>query len=160
MKSVQFNLFGNTATSSNNKISSSTTINSNSARSNSTTLSYSHTNLERKFTGKRSRMELCKKTKTSREIRNLRMFTAILLLMSAFLICRLPTWFFLLYKLYYSATSNLSWILNYTFGLLSLFNCVLNPLLYTFLTETIQFSCRFINRVQQIFQKPYFVGRG
>lgn len=94
-----------------------------------------------------------KMVKTCREARQLRMFTAILLLMSIFLICRMPTWVFLLYKLHFPATSNLSWMLNYIFGLLSMMNCVLNPLLYTFLTETMQFSFRFVARVQRLFRR-------
>lgn len=90
-----------------------------------------------------------KKIKSHREIRQIRMFSAILILMTTFLICRLPTWLFLLYKLHYTATSNLSWMLNYCFGLLSMANCVLNPLLYTFLTETIQISMNCVNRFRK-----------
>lgn len=86
--------------------------------------------------------------RTRREIRQLRMFIAVLVLMLTFLICRLPTWIFLLYKLYNPAKTNSLWMLHYSLGLLSITNCVLNPLLYTFLTETIQFSFRFIDRIQ------------
>lgn len=85
---------------------------------------------------------------TRREIRQLRMFIAILVLMLTFLICRLPTWIFLLYKLYNPAKTNSLWMLHYCLGLLSITNCVLNPLLYTFLTETITFSFRFIDRLR------------
>lgn len=86
--------------------------------------------------------------RTRREIRQLRMFVAILILMLTFLVCRLPTWIFLLYKLYNPAKTNSLWMLQYIFGLLSVTNCVLNPLLYTFLTETMQFSFRFIDRLR------------
>lgn len=81
-------------------------------------------------------------TKSTREIRQLRMFRAILVIMITFFVCRLPTWIFLLYKLFNVANSNFHWMLQYTFGLLSIFNCVLNPLLYTYLTETI--NCSFL----------------
>lgn len=90
--------------------------------------------------------------KTRREIRQLRMFVAILILMLTFLICRLPTWIFLLYKLYNQAKTNSLWMLHYWLGLLSITNCVLNPLLYTFLTETIQISFRIIDRIRHCSQ--------
>lgn len=91
-----------------------------------------------------------KAVKTCREIRQLRMFKAILVLMVVFLVCRLPTWIFLLYKLHNSATSNLMWMLHYCFGLLSLVNCVLNPFLYTFLTETILWSFQLADALRRV----------
>lgn len=89
-----------------------------------------------------------KKTKTSREIRNMRMFKVIIVIMITFFVCRLPTWIFLLYKLFNVANTNLHWMLQFSFGLLSMTNCVLNPLLYTFLTETIQYSSVFASKVK------------
>lgn len=91
-----------------------------------------------------------RKLKTCREIRQMRMFKAILVLMFVFLICRLPIWIFLLVKLYNVASSNMMWMLHFCFGLLSIVNCVLNPFLYTFLIETIQFSSRFIHCVKRV----------
>lgn len=90
--------------------------------------------------------------RTRRDIRQLRMFIAILVLMLTFLICRLPTWIFLLYKLYNPAKTNSLWMLHYCLGLLSITNCVLNPLLYTFLTESIQFSFGFFDRLRRCSQ--------
>lgn len=75
--------------------------------------------------------------KSSREIRQLRIFRVILCLMLTFLVCRLPTWCYLLYTLYNTANRSEQWLLQYSFGVLSLCSCVLNPLLYTFLKETI-----------------------
>lgn len=92
-----------------------------------------------------------KKIKTNREIRQLRMFRVIVMLMLAFLICRLPTWIYLLYKLHNSANTNLHWMLHYSFGLLSIFNCVLNPFFYTFLSESIQYSSMCLNRLAILF---------
>lgn len=87
-----------------------------------------------------------KTTKSRREVRQIRMFNAILILMTTFLICRLPTWSYLVYKSNYPTKTNLEWMLNFCFGLLSMANCVMNPLLYTFLTETIEVSLSVINR--------------
>lgn len=94
--------------------------------------------------------QLTKKSQTSREIRQLRMFKAILIIMITFFLCRLPTWIYLLYKLYNDANTNLHWVLQYSFGALSIFNCVLNPLLYTFLTETIRISFVFLDKFKRI----------
>lgn len=92
-----------------------------------------------------------KKTKTNREIRQLRMFKVIIAIMITFFVCRLPTWIFLLYKLFNIANQNIHWMLYYCLGLLSITNCVLNPLLYTFLTETIQYSFAFVTKLKTIF---------
>lgn len=90
-------------------------------------------------------------TKSTREIRQLRMFRAILVIMITFFVCRLPTWIFLLYKLFNVANTNFHWMLQYTFGLLSIFNCVLNPLLYTYLTETINCSFLLIENLKSLY---------
>lgn len=42
-------------------------------------------------------------------------------------------------------------MLQYTFGMLSIFNCVLNPLLYTYLTETIQCSSLFVDNLKKMY---------
>lgn len=89
--------------------------------------------------------------RTNREIRQIRMFKAIMTIMITFFVCRLPTWIFLLFKLYNVANSNFHWMLQYTFGMLSIFNCVLNPLLYTYLTETIQCSSLFVDTVKKMY---------
>lgn len=89
--------------------------------------------------------------RTNREIRQIRMFKAIMTIMIVFFVCRLPTWIFLLFKLYNVANSNFHWMLQYTFGMLSIFNCVLNPLLYTYLTETIQCSSMFVENVKKMY---------
>ncbi|XP_062558646.1 neuropeptide Y receptor type 5 [Armigeres subalbatus] len=74
----------------------------------------------------------------SRKKRQLRMFKAVVCIMSVFFLCRLPTWIFLLIKLHGTATTNVYWTLHYTFGIMAMLNCVLNPLIYTFLGETIK----------------------
>lgn len=78
----------------------------------------------------------------SREARHLRMFTIILLMMAVFVFLRLPAWIFLLMRMYGSYTKPGHWILYFVFGILNMASSVLNPLFYTFLTETIQYTLR------------------
>lgn len=68
------------------------------------------------------------------------MFKVILLLMAVFFICRLPNWIYVLYKLGNSAQQNIHWVINYALGLMVMANCMLNPFLYTFLSETIRLT--------------------
>ncbi|KAG5667433.1 hypothetical protein PVAND_015413 [Polypedilum vanderplanki] len=73
-----------------------------------------------------------------RKKRQVRLFKVILLLMIVFFLCRLPSWIYTIYKLNNDSDTNVEWILNYSFGVLALTNCLLNPYLYTFLSETIR----------------------
>lgn len=68
------------------------------------------------------------------------MFKVIIVIMMTFFVCRLPTWIFLLIKLNKDLTDSSSWVVHFSFGMLSLANCAINPFLYTFLTETIRFG--------------------
>lgn len=68
------------------------------------------------------------------------MFKAIVVLMLVFFVCRLPMWVFLLVKMVGEANTGAYWNLHYSFGILAMVNAVLNPLMYTFLTETIRFT--------------------
>jgi hypothetical protein len=78
--------------------------------------------------------------RNERQRRQLRMFRVIVVLMSVFIMCRLPNWIFLLYKLNHEAKGKLNWLLLYIFGIMGLLNCALNPLLYVFLGETIRIT--------------------
>jgi hypothetical protein len=80
--------------------------------------------------------------RNERQRRQMRMFKVILVLMSVFIMCRLPNWIFLLYKLSNDVSGRLNWLLLYCFAIMGLLNCMLNPLLYTFLGETIRFTSR------------------
>ena len=73
-----------------------------------------------------------------RKQRQMRMFKVIVVLMAVYLVCRIPSWIFLLYKLNHNASSNLAWVLQSIFGILALLNTALNPFLYMFLQKTIQ----------------------
>lgn len=77
-------------------------------------------------------------SKNLREARHIRMFKVVFLIILIFLMCRLPSWIFLLIKMY-SSNSNYNeyWIMHYSFGILVLLNCLLNPLIYTFLSATL-----------------------
>uniref|UniRef100_A0AAG5DUN5 G-protein coupled receptors family 1 profile domain-containing protein n=1 Tax=Anopheles atroparvus TaxID=41427 RepID=A0AAG5DUN5_ANOAO len=76
----------------------------------------------------------------NRRKRQLRMFKAIIVLMLVFFVCRLPMWIFLLIKMIGEANTSAFWNLHYSFGILAMLNAVLNPLMYTFLSETIRFT--------------------
>ncbi|CRL05728.1 CLUMA_CG018757, isoform A [Clunio marinus] len=78
--------------------------------------------------------------RNERQRRQMRMFKAVLVLMSVFIMCRLPNQIFLLYKLNNEIDGRLNWLLYYSFGLTGLLNCMLNPMLYTFLSETIRIT--------------------
>ena len=78
-------------------------------------------------------------TKTNdRKQRQIRMFKVIVVLMAVFFICRLPNWIFVLYKMNNSANQMYHWVFQYAFGVVGLTNCMLNPFMYTFLSETIR----------------------
>lgn len=73
-----------------------------------------------------------------RRKRQVRLFKVILVLMVVFLLCRMPSWVYTIYKLNNFSDSNVHWVLSYSFGILVLLNCALNPYLYTFMSETIR----------------------
>lgn len=75
-----------------------------------------------------------------RKQRQVRMFKVILALMLVFFICRLPHWIYVLYKLGNTTKANIFWVINYALGLVVMANCMLNPFLYTFLSETIRLT--------------------
>lgn len=78
--------------------------------------------------------------RAERKDRQVRMFKVILVLMTVFFICRLPNWIYVLYKLSNVTQENIHWVINYSFGLMVMLNCMLNPFLYTFLSETIRLT--------------------
>lgn len=97
------------------------------------------------------RLSTVQRLRSTREIRQLRMFRAILCIMMTFLVCRLPSWIYLLYKLQNEANQTVHWVLNYALGSLSLVSCALNPLLYTFLAETIGVTFSVADRLRNWF---------
>lgn len=47
--------------------------------------------------------------------------------------------------------SNIHWVINYAFGLMVMANCMFNPFLYTFLSETIRLTTFLAGVVCSIF---------
>ncbi|XP_050323695.1 uncharacterized protein LOC126755285 [Bactrocera neohumeralis] len=76
----------------------------------------------------------------NREARHLRMFTVIILLITAFLFLRSPTWILMLMRIGGVYTGRFPIILHYFFGILNLTNSMLNPFFYTFLTDVLKFA--------------------
>lgn len=90
--------------------------------------------------------------KVERKQRQIRMVKIIILLMAVFFICRLPNWIYVLYKLSNVTQKNIYWVIHYIFGILVLINCLLNPFLYTFLSETIRLTTFLLNLIVSIFR--------
>ncbi|TDG39805.1 hypothetical protein AWZ03_013776 [Drosophila navojoa] len=74
----------------------------------------------------------------ARVARHRRMVKVVLLMMGAFICLRLPAWIFLMMRVYGSFSSPVSWLFYFSFGLLNLTSCALNPLFYTFLPQTLR----------------------
>ncbi|CRL05729.1 CLUMA_CG018758, isoform A [Clunio marinus] len=81
--------------------------------------------------------------RAERRQRQVRMFKVILVLMAVFFVCRLPNWIYTLYKLGNIVQDNFFWVVNYALGIVVMANCMLNPFLYTFLSETIRLTTIF-----------------
>lgn len=91
-----------------------------------------------------------RRNENHRQLRQMRMFKVILVIIFVFMICRLPNWIFLIYKLSHKVSGRLNWLLVYSFAIMGLLSCMLNPLLYTFLSETIKVTSRIQNACCQI----------
>ncbi|CAO1415848.1 unnamed protein product [Diamesa serratosioi] len=90
--------------------------------------------------------------RVERKQRQIRMVKVIALLMVVFFICRLPNWIYVLYKLSNVTQKNIYWVIHYVFGIMVLMNCLLNPFLYTFLSETIRLTTFLLNLIVSIFR--------
>lgn len=100
-----------------------------------------------------------KERRLRRKQRTLRMFKTIIILMLIFIVCRVPNWVFLVFMMSDNPKENIHWILHFVFGLMVVFNCMLNPFLFTFLTETMKLTsylsenCRkFLKVIQKNFK--------
>jgi ABC-type polysaccharide/polyol phosphate export permease len=71
--------------------------------------------------------------------------------MAIFIICRVPNWVFIVFMMSDKPKENIHWILFFSFGLLAVVNCVLNPLLFTFLAETIRVTSYLSENFQGFF---------
>lgn len=78
-----------------------------------------------------------KRTRTVQVQRKIRTFKVIIVLMVAFIACRLPYWLFFAIKLLETIKGSTIWYLHFTFTSLNMLSCALNPFLYAFLNQTI-----------------------
>lgn len=89
--------------------------------------------------------------RSQRKQRQIRMFKVILVLMTVFLMCRLPHWIYILYKLKHPSLDSIHRVLYFTFGLMVMANCMLNPFLYMFLRDTICVATFLGKLVREVF---------
>lgn len=79
-------------------------------------------------------------TRSRQQNRERRIFKVILALMAVFVICRMPNWIFIITRFNKVSTDNIYAVLHFSFGLMEMVNCMLNPFIYTFLSETIRLT--------------------
>lgn len=75
--------------------------------------------------------------------RKIRTFKIILSIMLIFFLCRMPHWIFNVVRFAIKADENIHWVLSYVFSLFLLFNTAINPFLYSFLNQTIEYFDKF-----------------
>ncbi|CAG9774104.1 unnamed protein product, partial [Ceutorhynchus assimilis] len=86
-----------------------------------------------------------KKKKNMQMQRKIRTFKIVIVLIFAFIFCRMPYWLYWLLKMLTPIrNSDAMWRLTLTFTALNLLNCAMNPFLYTYLNQSI-YVCRKIN---------------
>lgn len=82
-----------------------------------------------------------KRTRTVQVQRKIRTFKVIIVLMVAFVACRLPYWLFFVIKLLETMKGSTTWYLHFSFTSLNMLNCALNPFMYAFLNQTTTRKC-------------------
>lgn len=86
----------------------------------------------------------------ARVARHRRMVHVVILMMATFICLRLPAWIFLILRLYGTFSSPVDWLLYFSFGLLNLTSSALNPLFYTFLTQTLRCLSRINQKLRRV----------
>ncbi|KAH1016725.1 hypothetical protein HUJ04_007901 [Dendroctonus ponderosae] len=95
--------------------------------------------------GSNVKSQIIKKKRNVQMERKIRTFKIVIVLIVAFILCRMPYWVFWLLKLLTSIRSgDAVWRTIFIMTSLNLLNCALNPFLYTYLNQTI-YVCRKIN---------------
>ncbi|XP_030375564.1 neuropeptide Y receptor type 4 [Scaptodrosophila lebanonensis] len=87
----------------------------------------------------------------ARESRHRQMVLVVVLMMAVFICLRLPAWIFLIMRLYGSFSTPVDWLLYFSFGVLNLTSCALNPLFYTYLLQTIRYMSLLKEKLGYIF---------
>ncbi|XP_044758115.1 neuropeptide Y receptor type 2 [Coccinella septempunctata] len=101
-----------------------------------TTLAKTHENIKK---------EVVTNNKNEQMKKKLRTFKIILVLITTFVICRLPFWAFTTIKLSYVVKGFAVWRINYSISALNLASTILNPLLYTYLNVTVRVVSKIVN---------------
>ncbi|XP_056636888.1 probable G-protein coupled receptor No18 isoform X1 [Diorhabda sublineata] len=102
----------------------------------STSSSTKTTNTNSSDNSKRTIIKL-KHQKNIQVQRKIRTFRIVLVLMMSFICCRFPYWCYYTIRLVSLRNDDTSWNLHFALLALNMLNYVLNPLLYTFLNQTV-----------------------
>lgn len=97
-----------------------------------------------------SQVSILKKKNVQVE-KKIRTFRIVIVLMTCFVVCRLPYWVFYAVRLIIKVGGHAGWNAVFALLALNLMNCVLDPLLYTFLNETVNTFKIFNDFVCKIF---------
>lgn len=85
------------------------------------------------------------KSNKSHVEKKIRTFKIILVTMFVFFLCRMPHWIFNVLRFaMVSADKPIHWIMSYALSFLLLVNTAMNPYLYTFLSQTINYIDKFL----------------
>lgn len=79
--------------------------------------------------------------------RKIRTFKIILSIMLIFFLCRMPHWIFNVVRFAIKADQPIHWIMSYVLSFFLLFNTAINPFLYSFLNQTIEYFDKFCSAV-------------
>ncbi|XP_045477350.1 neuropeptide Y receptor type 2 [Harmonia axyridis] len=79
--------------------------------------------------------------------KKLRTFKVILVLITTFVVCRLPFWAFTTIKLSYVVKGYAVWRINCLISALNLTSTILNPLLYTYLNVTVKVASKIVKEL-------------
>lgn len=82
--------------------------------------------------------EVVANNKNEQMKKKIRTFKVILVLITTFVVCRLPFWAFTTIKLSYVVKGFAVWRINYLISALNVASTILNPLLYTYLNITVK----------------------
>lgn len=99
------------------------------------------------------------KVKSRQTERNIRSFKRIIAMMVIFFVLRLPLWIMNLDLFPASENPHGFYIVRYSFSLMNLLNCLLNPLLYCFFNETLALYQKFKGILRRILCMCYSHGQ-
>lgn len=71
-------------------------------------------------------------------MKQLKLCKVMLLILGTFLLLRLPSAIYLIFRIHNHDEENIYWVLHYSFGSVTLLDTAIRPVLYIFLSETIE----------------------